>query len=191
MTSSGSFPKPPGSPGSLRLRAIEGDRARDPAKPGLPLYEAQQPPLAYLLFLPVFLAFQHASLLTQVWVVKIAGAVIASLAIPLAFLIGRRVFRNDWRAAGLTAVIAAMPQLFLLISHAGDEPLALLAGTASVYWLIRMASVERPLTSALKLGVVLGCALLTKAYFLALIPAVCATCGVLWVGNRARRNQVA
>jgi hypothetical protein len=177
------------------LRLIEGDRPRNPVEhtelAGRPLYEAQQPPLAYLVFLPAFLIFRHASLLTQAWILRITGSLIASLVIPLGFLIGRKVFRNDWQAIGLTALISAMPELMILVTHAGNEPLSLAAGSACIHCLILLTEDSSPLRHAVMTGIVLGCALLTKAYFLVLIPPVFAICGLMWLREPDRRSEIA
>jgi hypothetical protein len=173
------------------VRAIRGDSVPDRERRGLPLYEAQQPPLAYLVLLPVFLAFRHSSLLTQSWALRIAGSLIASAVIPVAFLVGRRVFRNDWRAAGLAGVIAALPELPLLIGHAGNEPLSLLAGAACVYLLVGSTSTDTPLLWSFMTGLFLGCALLTKAYFLALIPPALVIGLVMWRRKRDLRRIIA
>jgi hypothetical protein len=178
------------------LMAIRTDGPRDPGMPGRPLYEAQQPPLAYIVFLPVLLVFRHASLLTQAWALRIAGSLLASLVIPLGYFTGRKVFGNDWQGVGVAALVCAMPELMILTTHAGNEPLALAAGSACIYCLIRFvefkrAEFKRPVREAAILGVVLGLALLTKAYFLILIPSVFAVCGWMWLRDRARRPAVA
>lgn len=130
----------------------------------LRLYEAQQPPLAYLLYEIPYAAFRSASLATRAWVVRIAGSFLASLAIPLGFLLALRVFGNATRALAAVAIVASMPELMMTAGHGGNEPLAILLGTACV-----LALVSR---RALLTGVLLGLGLLTKAYFLTLIPVV-------------------
>jgi hypothetical protein len=59
----------------------------------------------------------------------------------------------------------------MLADHGGNEPLAIVLGTACVYGLCLVAEKSSP-WRALLLGGLLGCALLTKAYFLTLIPAI-------------------
>lgn len=130
----------------------------------LRLYEAQQPPLAYLLNAVPYAAFHSASLPARVWIIRISGSLFASLAIPLGFLLARRVFGDTAYALGAIAVVASMPELMMTADHGGNEPLAILLGTACM-----LALVSR---RALWTGVLLGLGLLTKAYFLTLIPVV-------------------
>ena len=128
------------------------------------LYEAQQPPLAYLLYAIPYAAFRHRSLPARAWLVRIAGSLIVSFVIPLGFFLARRVFGRTTRALGVIAIVASMPELMMTADHGGNEPLAILLGTACVFALVSRR--------ALLLGCLLGLGLLTKAYFLTLIPVV-------------------
>ncbi len=128
------------------------------------LYEAQQPPLAYLLYAIPYAAFHSAGLPTRVWIVRITGSLIVSFVVPLGFLLAHRVFGDTAHAVAVIAIVASMPELMMTADHGGNEPLAILLGTACV-----LALVSR---RALLLGCLLGLGLLTKAYFLTLIPVV-------------------
>lgn len=128
------------------------------------LYEAQQPPLAYLVYAIPYAVFHSAGLPMRVWIVRIAGSLLASFVIPLGFVFARRVFGNTGQALGAIAIVAAMPELMMTADHGGNEPLAILLGTACVFALVS----RRPLAT----GCLLGLGLLTKAYFLTLIPVV-------------------
>jgi hypothetical protein len=173
------------------LSAMPRAWATQPAKPQELLYEAQQPPLAYLLFWLPYAAFENSDIATRVWVLRIAGSMIASLAIPLGFLIGARTLRSPWQAIGVAAVIASMPQLMLNVTHVSNEPLAVFFGTLCVLILISLPDrLHRPVPHALMLGIAFGCALLTKAYFLALVPAIAAIYAALWLRNRENTRRV-
>jgi hypothetical protein len=164
------------------LKAIPPAMAREPA-PDLRSYEAQQPPLAYLLYAIPYAAFRNASLLTRAWVVRVTGSAIASLVVPLGFILARRVLGNALQAVGAVAVVASMPELIMTVDHGGNEPLGIVLGTACVYAFHLLATdSRRPLRNALLLGCLLGCGLLTKAYFLTLIPVV-----LLWRTRGSRR----
>jgi hypothetical protein len=136
--------------------------ARPPADQRL--YEAQQPPLAYLLYAIPYAAFHSAALPTRVWIVRITGSLIVSLVVPVGFLLARRVFGDTAHALGAIAIVASMPELMMTADHGGNEPLAILLGTACVFALVSRR--------ALLLGCLVGLGLLTKAYFLTLIPVV-------------------
>lgn len=161
----------------VELSQIPHALAREPA-PNLSLYEAQQPPLAYLLYSVPYGVFQSADLLTRAWVLRIAGAAILSLVIPLGFVVSRSILGSDLPSVGVAAVIAATPELMMLADHGGNEPLAIVLGTACIYGLCLMVEKSSP-SRALLMGVLLGCVLLTKAYFLTLIPLVLIVYGAL------------
>ncbi len=131
----------------------------------LKAYEALQPPLYYWLMAPALKLAGGADLGTQVMVLRWLSCLLASLAIPLVFLTGRAVFRDDLLAVGCAAVAAAMPGFALDVARVGNDCLAVVLFSALI-WL----TVER--RPAWAIGVVLGLGLLTKAYFLAAIPAL-------------------
>lgn len=173
------------------LGAMPRAWATQPAQPREPLYEAQQPPLAYLLFWLPYIPFEGSGIATRVWVLRLAGSLIASLVIPLGFLIGTRTLRSPWQAVGVAAVIASMPGLLLDITHVSNEPLAVFFGTACVLILISLPDrLHSPVPHALMLGTAFGCALLTKAYFLALAPAIGAIYAALWLRHREKTRPV-
>jgi hypothetical protein len=173
------------------LKEIPLALARETAQ-NLRSYEAQQPPLAYLMYSIPYAVFQGAGLLTRAWVVRMAGAVIASLVIPFGFILARRVLGNEPQAVGVAAVIASMPELMLTADHGGNEPLAIVLGTACVYGLCLLAGgARRPLWRALFLGCLLGCGLLTKAYFLTTLPAIGGIFAVLLWRTPGSRRRIA
>jgi len=173
------------------LKEIPRALAREPA-PNLRAYEAQQPPLAYLLYSIPYAMFQNAGLPTRAWVVRITGAAIASLVIPLGFILARRIFGNAAQAVGAMAVVASMPELMMTADHGGNEPLGIVLGTACVYGLcLLVGESRRPVWRALLLGCLLGCGLLTKAYFLTMVPAIAGTCLVLMWRTPGSRRRIA
>lgn len=173
------------------LKKIPVELARNFA-PDLRLYEAQQPPLAYLLYAIPYMAFHGASLLTRAWVIRLTGCAMASFVIPLGFLVALRIFGNAAQAVGVVAVVASMPELMMTADHGGNEPLAIVLGTACVCVFCRLTdNSHRPILRALFLGCLLGCGLLTKAYFLTMIPAVAGVFAVLLWRNPASRRQLA
>jgi hypothetical protein len=94
----------------LRFRlGGEGLRRRDPGS----LYEAQQPPLAYLsLDVPYWLV-ASASLPLRVWTLRIFCCALSSLTIPIAFLTAKRMFVNEWHGLGAVLVNCAMPEFLV------------------------------------------------------------------------------
>lgn len=157
-----------------RLRELPPSWSTEPAEPKLPLYEAQQPPLYYWLLLPVYWCVKSLGLATRVWVLRCITALLASTAIPIAFFTARRFFSehfSDERAAlGVAVVVASLPQLAIDAFRVSNEGLAIALGNLTVLLVIGLWDSRPNPLRGLGVGVILGAALLTKAYFLALLP---------------------
>ena len=63
---------------------IPREWGREPSLERVWNYEAQQPPLYYLLCAPFMVLLRNASLATQIFTLRFVGVVVASLAVPLA-----------------------------------------------------------------------------------------------------------
>ncbi|MBI3698720.1 MAG: hypothetical protein HY238_28255 [Acidobacteria bacterium] len=144
-----------------QLRVLDPDPSGATEK--LFLYEAQQPPLYYWLLSWPLGAAGSWSLAGRVLLLRWLSVAIASLVIPLGFLLAREVFRHETSALGVVALVAAMPEFLLDISRIGNESLAVVLFTLLVYGSLRDTWWQ---------GLALGFGLLTKAYFLAAAPAL-------------------
>jgi hypothetical protein len=144
-----------------------GQPSTSPAAPWprLAAYEALQPPLYYWLMTPLLWCFRHASLGTQVLVLRYTSVLLASATIPLVFAIARAVMKDARLALGCAAVVAVMPGFAYDVARVANDALAvplftvvLLLSVRSRHWLV--------------LGIALGLGLLTKAYFLVALVVV-------------------
>ena len=168
-----------------KLRSIPAEWTREPAAGGATVYEAQQTPLYYWLLAPAYKLTAGFPFLTRVWLLRFLSLLVASTVIPLGFLVAQRVFGEDLPALGVVALIAAMPQLMMTVSHIGNDSMAVAMGSLSLFMLFQWKEEPRSMPRALALGTVLGLALLTKAYFLAMVPPV-----LIFVAIWARRKTV-
>jgi 4-amino-4-deoxy-L-arabinose transferase-like glycosyltransferase len=154
------------------LRNLTPQSAFEPTTATMPAYEASQPPLYYWLIALPLSAFGHTSLLTRVWLLRGISLLLGSLAIPIGFLLARKVFSGASIALGLTAFVALMPELAINLARVSNESLGITLYTclllAVCHWIEQPASLAR----AMVVGVALGLGLLTKAYFLTAVPAV-------------------
>ena len=168
------LPSPDRLERQARLRELPRAWSTEPAMPELPLYEAQQPPLYYWLLLPVYWCVKSLDLSTQVWVLRCITALLASTAIPIAFFTARSFFAKhflDQRAAlGVAVVVASLPQLAIDAFRVSNEGLAIALGSLAVLLMIRLSDSPPSSLRGFGIGLVLGAALLTKVYFLALLP---------------------
>lgn len=155
---------------ALRPRPESG-RDEDPAAEVI--YESQQPFLYYGLMAPVLALSNSLSLPTWVFLLRCASILLCSLAVPFGFAIARRVLGNDYLAVGAVAIAVSMPEALINFSRVGNEGLALVLYTILAYLCLEMLDRGPALGRSVLMGVTLGCGLLTKAYFLTAIPAVC------------------
>ncbi len=157
-----------------KLRSIPAQWAREAGTERS--YEAQQAPLYYWLLTPAYWLTARLSLPTRVWLLRLLSLLIASAVIPLSVRVISKVLPG---AVGATALIAAMPELMMTAGHIANDSLAIALGSLFLLLLIEW---KRPIA----IGLTLGLALLTKAYFLALIPPL-----LVLAAMRANRKQAA
>lgn len=146
-------------------------REEDPR--GEKLYESQQPPLYYWLMAPILGMAENWSLAARVLLLRSVSLLLASLALPLGFALARRVFGSAPLAICAAAAVVCMPEGMIDLARVGNESLALLLYTLLTYACVRMIDEGPNARNSLLIGAALGCGLLTKAYFLTAIPAVC------------------
>jgi len=154
------------------LRDMPLSWAREDSAGGVSAYEALQPPLYYWLMACVLHLLRGSSLLAQVMILRWIGVWIASFAVPGTFAICRMATRCDSLALGCAAVVAVMPEFAANAARVSNEPLSILLFTLLIWIGLRMVTTAPDMKHALALGLVLGLGLLTKAYFLAAVPAV-------------------
>ena len=145
----------------IRQSVESGEFKHEETEP-LKLYEAQQPPLYYwILYLPNRI-FSDAPIAVRVHRLRLFSILIASLVIPLAYLAARQLFYSRRIALAVCALIASMPELMIDVARVGNECLSIALASWIVLLLLRK--------KAPALGLAMGLALLTKAYFLAFLP---------------------
>lgn len=127
-------------------------------------YEAQQPPLYYVLAAPVFLLADRLPLHAQVVSLRLAGMTVASSVIFLAFAASRLALPGESMSLLAAAFLACLPGFFIDVCRVGNDSLAIALTSAAILFALQ----ARPL----KLGVALGLDLLTKSYALALLPLI-------------------
>lgn len=146
----------------------------DPALQTVPgkeyLYEGKQPPLFYLLAAPILAVFHDASLPARILLLRFFGIVVASALIPISFLAARHVFGDSSTAIHIPALITSFPGLFITISRISNDSLVIVLFSGITLALLRLRSTS--VKSWIVCGLCLGVGLLTKAYFVAAVPAV-------------------
>jgi hypothetical protein len=161
------------------LKSISPRLAAMPDREAYSIYEAQQAPLYYWVLAPIYGFAAQAPFLTRVWILRLFTLLIGSAVIPLVFVVAREVLECEFHALGAAAIVAATPQLMMSVNHIGNESLSIVVGTLFLFFLLRWKRSPKSRNAAIALGVTLGAALLTKAYFLTLVPATVAM-AVIW-----------
>jgi 4-amino-4-deoxy-L-arabinose transferase-like glycosyltransferase len=152
------------------------------------LYEGKQPPLYYWLGAAVLTLAKSANITTRVFLLRLFSILLASLVVPLAYRIARDLFGSAPLALGAVAMLTSMPGLFITIARVSNDSLAILLFSLVTYSLMRLDPASpRPW---LYLGLALGAGFLTKAYFVAALPAVFFVGLItLWKATRQQRSS--
>jgi hypothetical protein len=144
-----------------RLEQLDPALAAVPSQD--PNYEAQQAPLAYALLAPFNALWSHTPLPARIWRLRLLCALAATLATGLLLLRLARLLALDSHAQLAALFLLFSSQVFYATTaHVSNDWLSV-----PLFLLILTAAVEfRPVMLALALAA----GLLTKAYFLAMIP---------------------
>ncbi len=159
--------------------------AAEASNPIIENYEGQQAPLYYFAAAPVLRAFSNLTLPGQVFALRLFGLLLACAALLLGYMLARDLLGDSRLALLATALVVAMPELFIDVCRVSNETLAILLCTALLLLIVRFVQSMQPAFYLPAIALILGLALLTKAYFLAFVPAFIF---ILWLRWRAPRG---
>ncbi len=169
-----------------RAKRAETRKALDETRPelrrqdsGMTNYEAHHAPLAYAVLAPLERMLAAAPLPLRVLALRIIGALFGGL---LLYFGADRLFselemRDRYRSAGVFCVVSCQ-MTWATIAHVANDWLAVPLAVWSLVAAIRYWNNPSPRNVAWMAGL-LSLGLLTKAYFVALIPAAVALCALL------------
>ena len=163
-------------------------RSQSGPKP-LTAYEALQPPLYYWLMAPVARLLEGRTLAAQVLAIRWLGALLASLAIPLVYLVARAVFADMRMALGCAAVAALMPEWAIDVARVGNDCLSVVLFSLVLWLGLKLLEDGQRMRWAAGLGMALGLGLLTKAWFLTAAPV--AALPFVWLARGGRIARAA
>jgi 4-amino-4-deoxy-L-arabinose transferase-like glycosyltransferase len=146
----------------------------------IPLYEAQHPPLYYLLMLPVYEIASSWNILDRLFAVRFGSVLLVSLFVFAAFGFVRRLVASHKLRVLILFSIIAFPGLYIDIARVGNDSLGLLLYTVLCCQTVLL---QESLTwkNCILTGCVLGLGLLTKLYFLpAIIPLTIIAAAQIW-----------
>jgi len=125
-------------------------------------YEAQQPPLYYLLLTIPYLAIQHWSLAAQVLTLRVISLMIAGIALLLAYAIARQVAVTRRVAIWIAIMLASFSGVLIDVCRVGNDCLAITLSSAVILCSLRILKRGSGIAAWIILGSVLAAALLTK-----------------------------
>jgi hypothetical protein len=140
--------------------------------PSLPArqYEAQQPPLYYLVLTPPYLMVKRLSLPAQVLALRVFSVVIASSVVFVGYAIALYAMRDRAMALLVTVLLACLPGLFINVCRIGNESLSIALTSAVILFSLKVCRRRSAALDWFLLGTLTGAALLTKAYNFSLVP---------------------
>lgn len=131
-------------------------------------WQAQHPPLYYLLLAPVLRGLNGWSFTAQFFVLRLISFVLALCGVALGLLAAGREDGRERSAAmiGFAAYPILLPMFFPEFARIGNDSLCLFLVGLAAYLLASWLKDERAPAASIGLGVALGLGLLTKAFFL-------------------------
>jgi 4-amino-4-deoxy-L-arabinose transferase-like glycosyltransferase len=160
------------------LYEIPREWAKEPSPDPLVNYEAQQPPLYYLLFSIPLRIMQNRSLESRVLLLRLSGIILASFVVPIGYAVVKRITGQSAMAFTVVGLATIMPELFIDIARVANETAAFIIYTVLLYLATRVVEEPGQLLKLPVMGCLVGLGLLTKAYFLTALPALMAI--ALW-----------
>ena len=133
-------------------------------------YEAQQPPLYYLLLAVPLLAMNDASVPAQVLALRLVSLMLSAAGVLLCYSLASKIPACRRAAIPVLLLLASWPGLVVDVSRIGNDGLAMALGSATILCLFRIARRGSGMRDWVLAGAVLGAGLLTKSYMLALLP---------------------
>jgi hypothetical protein len=153
-------------PRDFRKLDSEGERGQ---------YQAQHPPLYYLICVPIYSLMSDYDLIYRVFSLRLLSVILSSLTIPFGYLAIRKWFHSDQVIQVIvTGIIISMPLFYFDTSRIGNDSLGVPLFTVMLLLcgVIWNGNWSYLLTAGL--AIILGLGLLTKAYFTAAIPPIIA-----------------
>jgi hypothetical protein len=134
-------------------------------------YEAQHPPLYYLLCAGVYRIFSRCNHPTLVFVLRLFSMLIGSITIFIAYSLAQHMHLpcGDMYPP---LMIALLPMFVSTIGRISNDSLGVTLFSAMILLIFRYARSKGAGQYALGAGIALGLGLLTKAYFLTAFPAI-------------------
>lgn len=148
-------------------------------------WQAQHPPLYYLLLAQVLPGLDRLSFTAQFFVLRLISFALALCGVAFGLLAASQaaaLSERDAAPIGFAAYPLLLPMFFPEFARIGNDSLCLLLAGVAAYLLAAWLKDERSAIKPIALGATLGLGLLTKAFFLPITLALAIYLGArLWI----------
>jgi len=132
-----------------------------------PLWEAQLPPVGYLVQVPVYQLFYDQDILTRVFALRILSVLITALAVVVAYKTISLIFDDRFIRIGSLMFIVFNPMFMSNISRVNNEATTILLFSIFLFLMVLYLKGRTNITNVFLIGIVLGLGLLAKTSFIA------------------------
>ncbi len=140
-----------------------------------PNWEAQHPPLYYLILAPVLRLIEPAAFVSQIFVLRLVSYLLALVGVFFALLALPSSGTSITARAAVTGFVlypVMLPMFFPEFARIGNDSLCLLLAGITAFLLAKSLADERNIGWPVALGASLGLGLLSKAFFLPITFAI-------------------
>jgi hypothetical protein len=159
----------------VRMLAASFDHQIEAVATGVRQYESQQPPLYYAVLSLAYKALRSLSLPTVVFALRLLNVVIASAVVFVSYALARLLVPGAGFALLLPVLITCLPGLLISVCRVGNESLSVVLSGSVLLLMVKATRSGWKMRVWATLGVVLGAALLTKAFALSFLPLLFVT----------------
>lgn len=171
------------------LRGMPAENIEPKGRGKIPLYEAHQPPLYYLLMLVPYKLFESHSLLARLYATRFCSVFLASFFIFPAYGLARKLTESKTKLIFIIFTAVAFPGLYIDIARVGNDSLGVLLYSVLCYIAVALQK-DFSKKKCIMAGLVLGLGLLTKMYFLTALIPLALLLGVKFVRLRDQRMRI-
>lgn len=157
--------------GCLRYKDFYNQQPQQTGYPDIRLYEAQQPPLYYILFSPVFswvansFGFREAVYTLRIINIPLGAIAVIFLVSPI-----NGIFQDQRESRLCMLAVSMVPMFMMYVSRVTNDPLALTFAGLAVYVLTLMSNRKYFILKAAIVGGMIGIGVLTKIIVFCLLP---------------------
>ncbi len=132
-----------------------------------PIYEAQLPPLAYLVQVPIYNMFYDQDILVRAYALRVFSVLVTMVAIVFAYKTISLLFDDRLMRVGSLMFIVFFPQFTVNVSRVNNEMITILLFSIFLYLMVRYLKEKTNTLHVVLIGLVLGLGLLAKQTFVA------------------------